>query len=292
MILQTYNNYWKMDLKELPSQGKYYPKGTNIKIRLLNVQEIKYLATINADNATFILNEILEKCLDLTGVKFNDILVGDRTYLVFWLRINSFTRNSGYDINIKECSKCKKPFNTKLKLTDFDEIYATEEPSSVLLPDSNITIKLKYPTISDLNNTCEDKEIEEIAMYFDIAEKDIDILEKFINGLSALDYTILTNAISKLKIGFSKEINVYCPICGELHKYIIEFNDYGLIGSINLYEIIEMILRISKNMNYQIMDDMPWMEVELLQEAAKKISEEERQQIEKESGKISLNKQV
>lgn len=46
MIAQTYNNYWKLDLKELPTMGKLYPEGTVIKIRPLNVQEIKYLATI------------------------------------------------------------------------------------------------------------------------------------------------------------------------------------------------------------------------------------------------------
>ena len=85
--------------------GKLYPQGTVIKIRPLNVQEIKYLATINEENATDIINEILEKCLLLKGIEFDDIYLGDRTYFAFWVRINSFTKNSGYDINIKECFK-------------------------------------------------------------------------------------------------------------------------------------------------------------------------------------------
>lgn len=82
MIAQTYNNYWKMDLKELPTMGKLYPEDTIIKIRPLNVQEIKYLSTISPENATDIVNEILEKCLLLDKISFEDIyLVIENTSL-------------------------------------------------------------------------------------------------------------------------------------------------------------------------------------------------------------------
>ena len=290
MIAQTYNNYWKLDLKELPTMGKLYPQGTVIKIRPLNVQEIKYLATINEDNATDIINEILEKCLLLKGIEFDDIYLGDRTYFAFWVRINSFTKNSGYDINIKECFKCKNPYTTNIKLTDFEEKYITEDEHEIDLPDCGITLKLKYPTIRDLDIKCEDKEVEKFIRHIDMPDKNITILEQFIKGLSALDYSIMKNTIDKMEIGFSNQITIYCPMCGQPHTYTIEYSDMGLLGSINIFEILEMTLRIAKSMNYQIMDDMPWMEVEILQEAANKIDEEERKQMEKDSGKISMNR--
>ena len=290
MIAQTYNNYWKLDLKELPSMGKLYPEGTIIKIRPLNVQEIKYLATICEENATDIINEILEKCILLKNIEFEDIFLGDRTYLAFWVRINSFTKNSGYDINIKECDKCKNSYTTNIKLTDFAEKYITEDPQEIDLPDVGITLKLKYPTIRDLDIKCEDKEIEKFIRHIDVADKNVVILEQFIRGLSALDYSIMKNTIDKMEIGFSNQVTIYCPLCGQPHTYTIEYTDIGLLGSVNIFEILEMTLRISKSMNYQIMDDMPWMEVEILQEAANKINEEERKQIEKESGKISMNR--
>ena len=290
MIAQTYNNYWKLDLKELPTMGKLYPEGTVIKIRPLNVQEIKYLATICEENATDIINEILEKCVLLKNIEFEDIFLGDRTYLAFWVRINSFTKNSGYDINIKECDKCKNPYTTNIKLTDFEEKYITEDPQEIDLPDAGITLKLKYPTIRDLEVKCEDKEVEKIIRHIDVADKNVVILEQFIRGLSALDYSIMKNTIDKMEIGFSNQVTIYCPLCGQPHTYTIEYTDMGLLGSVNIFEILEMTLRISKSMNYQIMDDMPWMEVEILQEAANKINEEERKQIEKESGKISMNR--
>ena len=290
MIAQTYNNYWKLDLKELPSMGKLYPEGTIIKIRPLNVQEIKYLATICEENATDIINEILEKCILLKNIEFEDIFLGDRTYLAFWVRINSFTKNSGYDINIKECDKCKNSYTTNIKLTDFAEKYITEDPQEIDLPDTGITLKLKYPTIRDLDIKCEDKEIEKFIRHIDVADKNVVILEQFIRGLSALDYSIMKNTIDKMEIGFSNQVTIYCPLCGQPHTYTIEYTDIGLLGSVNIFEILEMTLRISKSMNYQIMDDMPWMEVEILQEAANKINEEERKQIEKESGKISMNR--
>lgn len=290
MIAQTYNNYWKLDLKELPTMGKLYPEGTVIKIRPLNVQEIKYLATICEENATDIINEILEKCVLLKNIEFEDIFLGDRTYLAFWVRINSFTKNSGYDINIKECDKCKNPYTTNIKLTDFEEKYITEDPQEIDLPDAGITLKLKYPTIRDLEVKCEDKEVEKFIRHIDVADKNVVILEQFIRGLSALDYSIMKNTIDKMEIGFSNQVTIYCPLCGQPHTYTIEYTDMGLLGSVNIFEILEMTLRISKSMNYQIMDDMPWMEVEILQEAANKIDEEERKQMEKDNGKITMNR--
>ena len=290
MIAQTYNNYWKLDLKELPTMGKLYPEGTVIKIRPLNVQEIKYLATICEENATDIINEILEKCVLLKNIEFEDIFLGDRTYLAFWVRINSFTKNSGYDINIKECDKCKNPYTTNIKLTDFEEKYITEDPQEIDLPDAGITLKLKYPTIRDLEVKCEDKEVEKFIRHIDVADKNVVILEQFIRGLSALDYSIMKNTIDKMEIGFSNQGTIYCPLCGQPHTYTIEYTDMGLLGSVNIFEILEMTLRIAKSMNYQIMDDMPWMEVEILQEAANKIDEEERKQMEKDNGKITMNR--
>lgn len=290
MIAQTYNNYWKLDLTELPTMGKLYPKDTVIKIRPLNVQEIKYLASISEYNATDIVNEILEKCLLLKGIEFEDIFLGDRTYLVFWIRINSFSKNSGYDVNIKECDKCKNPYTTNIKLTDFEEKYITEDPQIIFLPDSNIELKLKYPTIRDLDVKCEDKEVEKFIRHLDVADKNVSILEQYIKNLSALDYSIIKNAIDKMEIGFSNQVTIYCPLCGQPHTYIIEYSDMGLLGSVNIFEVLEMTLRISKSMNYQIREDMPWMEVEILQEAANKIDEEEKKQLEKDDGKITMNR--
>lgn len=287
----TYNNYWRLNLKELPTMGKLYPPDTVIKIRPLNVQEIKYLATINDENATDIINEILDKCLLLKGIEFEDIYLGDREYFVFWIRINSFTKNSGYDVTIKECEHCKNQFSTNVQLTDFKEKYITEDPQVIDLPDAGITLKIKYPTIRDLNINCEDKEIEKFIRHLDLEDKNITILEQFIGNLSALDYSIMKNTIDKMEIGFSHEITIYCPLCGHPHTYTIEYSDAGLLGSVNIFEVLELILRISKNMNFQISDEMPWMEVEILQEAANKI-EEEKKQLEKDNGKISMNRSI
>jgi hypothetical protein len=290
MIAQTYNNYWKMDLKELPTMGKLYPEDTIIKIRPLNVQEIKYLSTISEENATDIVNEILEKCLLLDKISFEDIYLGDREYFAFWVRINSFTKNSGYDITIKECERCHSSYNTNIKLTDFEEKYITEDEQIIELPDSAIKLKLKYPTIRDLKYKCEDKDIETIIRHLDIKDKDVTILEQYLKNLSALDFNILQTTVNKMAIGFSHDITIYCPMCGHPHTYNIEYTDMGLLGSVNLFEVLDLTLRLSKTMNYQIQDNMPWMEVEILQEAANKIAEEEKKQMEKDSGKITMNR--
>lgn len=292
MNAQTYNNYWKLDLKELPTRGKLYPKGSVVKIRPLNVQEIKYLATMSDENATDIVNEILEKCLLLDGLEFPDVYLGDREYFAFWVRVNSFTKNSGYDISIKECERCRNPYKANVKLTDFDEKYIVDGDHTATLPDAGVTLKLKYPTIRDSWEVeCDDVVVEDILLHLDVTDPDMPMLTKFVEGLSALDYGVLSTKVEEMRIGFNREMTIHCPLCGHPHTYTIEIGDRGLMGSVNLFEVMDLTLRLSKSMNFQIQDTMPWMEVELLQEAANAIAEEEKKQLEKESKKISLNRQ-
>ena len=107
-----------------------------------------------------------------------------------------------------------------------------------------------------------------------------------------MDFNILQTTVNKMAIGFSHDITIYCPMCGHPHTYNIEYSDLGLLGSVNLFEILDLTLRLAKTMNYQIQDNMPWMEVEILQEAANKIAEEERKQLEKDNGKITMNRSM
>ena len=91
----------------MPSLGQYYSLDTEIRIRTMTVCDVKYLATFNKTNAITITNELLQRCLKLKHLKFEDILLADREYLLFWLRTNTFIRSSGYQIKIPECPTCK-----------------------------------------------------------------------------------------------------------------------------------------------------------------------------------------
>ena len=78
-------NFWQIDLKELPSRGRLYPKNAKIKARSMSVLEVKFLATLVPGNATNICNELLEKCTILENFSYDDLLFPAADMQVFVL---------------------------------------------------------------------------------------------------------------------------------------------------------------------------------------------------------------
>ena len=123
--MELYNNYWKLIKEEIPSKGYFYKPDSVIKIRPLNVQEVKYLSTLCPQNATDVINEIVQKCIILENIQFDELLLADREYLIFWLRANSFSINNGY-ITIKSTGKTSPKISVgKFPIQIKDENYQT-----------------------------------------------------------------------------------------------------------------------------------------------------------------------
>ena len=91
------------EITDLPSKYRLYPKGTKIFARPLKVLEVKALASINEDNANYIINDTLSKTIQ--GITIDDLVVADKLYLVFWLRANTY-RESGYVVDFY-CRHCE-----------------------------------------------------------------------------------------------------------------------------------------------------------------------------------------
>lgn len=273
-------NYWKIDINELPSRGFFY-NNAEIKCRVLTIADVKFLSSINPFTATTIINEILERCISLKNLDFQDILLCDRHYILFWLRANSFIKNNGYTITIPKCNSCHSPFEKNVKLDDLEEVFIESMPETVIMPDSEISIELKYPTIRDLSiKISNNEDLENIARHIDV-ENPVD----FVNHLSALDYAFLLSKVEEMYAGFKNEIYIDCPKCGFSHKVKIVFNDEGMFGGIKMYDIIKVIINITKYTTMQISDDEPWMELELQEDIVSKMVKEENDQIAKQEAK-------
>jgi hypothetical protein len=288
--MELYNNYWKLIKEEIPSKGMFYDDEAIIKIRPLNVQEVKYLSTLNEQNATDVINEIIEKCTIFKNMKFEDLLLADREYLIFWLRANSFQQNNGYDLNLV-CDVCDEKYQQKVHLAEFPvELYTENKKERlILLPDCGLKFKLKHPTIKDLKRTNPDPEIESFMRYIDLGATN-EQLETLLSNLSAMDYNILKNNIDEMFIGFSRNIQSVCPKCGALKYYNIEITDNGLFGVVNIGEVLETILRICKYTNYQIPESAPWWEVETQQMIVNKMIEEEKAEMDRQDVKTTINR--
>ena len=93
--------YLKIDVKSLPTQGLFYPDGTEISIRAARGGEIKHWSTMNDQDINQlsqiddILNYIIEKCVTvrmpgIMGANWKDLKDVDRFYLLFAVREFTF----------------------------------------------------------------------------------------------------------------------------------------------------------------------------------------------------------
>lgn len=269
-------NYWEIDLQEMPSMGRLYPANTKIKLRSLSVLEIKLLATITPQNSTSICNELLEKCLILEHLTIDKLLLSDRMFLIFWIRLNSFISNNGFIVNIPECSNCKAKIEHKIKLVDLNFKYLDHPVKhSVFLPDLNLKLPLRIPLFNDSKYKVKD-DIDMACLWID-TNNTMEEKYAFLSNLTALDYITLKDAIDYNYCGVLDEIEIECPNCKTKHPVKVIINDDNLFSMINLMDVLETITRIAKYSNLQITNDWSWVEVEVEQQIINKMIKEEEE---------------
>ena len=277
LLLDKYN-FVKLTMDELPSRGKSYPEGSYIKGRFLNLRDVKFIGLINKNNATTIVNEIIERCFYFHGIKFEDLLLEDRKYLSLWLRANSFINNSGYKLEIKKCSGCSRSFSKEIRLENLKINYLDGDiEEEVTLPDSGETFIVSYPKIDKLGVRYEDSEIEEV-----IRSVCVDSPLEFVLGLSAYDYVYLLEIIKERNIGLDFYLNLECPHCGESQIVKMVIDDDSLFGQINIRDIISLILNISKYTSYRISEDTSWGEIEIMQDVVNQMIKTEEEEMQKQ----------
>ena len=277
-------NFWQLDLNEFPSKGRLYPKNAKIKARSMSVLEVKFLATLTPQNATSICNELLEKCTILENLKYEDLILADREFIIFWIRLNSFISGNGFNVTIPECSLCKEPITHTIKLMDLEFIYL-DHPfvNKVLLPDLNLKLPLKMPKYEDSIYRIRD-DIDEVCLWIDSGNT-MEEKYRFISNLTANDFMILKSHIDDNYCGVKKEFTIYCPKCHKPHNIKIDINDQNLFNNVDLSQILETITKIAKYSNLQITNDWSWVEVEVEQQIINKMIEEENQANQKEIAK-------
>lgn len=280
-------NYWKIELYDLPSRGIEYSNDGEIHIKPLSVSDVKFLASINDYNATDIINKILNRNLILKNINYNELLLEDRKFLCLWSRSNSFIKTSGYKINYK-CVKCNNIVTKEIALDELQIKHIDEHlDKNIHLKDCNFDLELHYPTYDDLIITDDDKEIETIKRHIGLKNcgGNLDLLDRFVNALSALDYAIILSKVKKMEYGFVNKFKSNCLTCNDEKNIIVNIDEKSQFGKVDLFMVVEMILRICKYTSFQINEDSPWMEVEIQHDVVVKMIKEEEEMGEKESRK-------
>ena len=219
-----------LDKSLLPSKGVFYTE--QIYIKKFSTLNIKNLATITENNADFVINNMISSCL--WGIDTNKILVGDKLWLLFYLR--AFTYND-LPFNVREtCKNCGTVASYSYVLKNLDVIqYDKELPEYFDI--NGDKIEVKFPTIStelatqkmknDPNNVIDidpglldfssyiykinDRTVTLTQAYEYVCEMDAMSFSKYTNTLS--EYMFVTHPVGKFECPHCKqEINVVIPL--------------------------------------------------------------------------------
>jgi len=211
-----------MCIESLPSQYKHYD--AKLYGRALNVRELKKLANINPMNANTMINDIIKSVI--RGVDSGNILVGDKLYIILWLRANTYPQ-SGYSVEF-DCPSCNDASTYDFKVDDIQINYISENEISGPITIEGKSIEFKYVTISDEDRVTKFKEMVKKSMTkydddvlnmaasvvsIDGEQKSLMEIYNYINS-SPQVYSKVYGHIKQFEFGINEVLNVKCNKCG------------------------------------------------------------------------------
>jgi len=116
----------EIPMSSLPSEGRFYPADTVLKIRAAKVAEIRHFSTIDENNILDVdskLNAIVESCTMVssksTRVSYKDICEEDRFILILQIRDLTFPEPEN-SLKVDYTSKTGKKHEVEIKREYFD----------------------------------------------------------------------------------------------------------------------------------------------------------------------------
>ncbi len=245
---------WKnLPLVILPSEGKYYPEGTQIAIRAAEVKEIRHFSTIDESDMLDIdqkLNMILNNCCVIKFpsegvVSYKDLKQEDRFFAIMAIRDLTFIKGENR-IVLQPTLTCKKAncsyqYGIELRTGVLSKYqmegniikYYSKQERKFVLPVAKLskTLRMSIPSIGVVdaissyarNRIKAGKEVDEsfikIAPFiFDDWRKlnEIKIAEMEEESLSwsVEEFSIYFELADQIKVGTKLEVSLPCETCG------------------------------------------------------------------------------
>lgn len=152
----------KINMLDLPTQGKFYPESTEIVIRSATAQEIRHWSTLQEDDLSVLddmLNYVLERCSSFktkgTHSSWKDIKEIDRFYILLAIREYTFVKGEN-QLQVKTSET--ETINVGKEMIDFltfdprlMKYYSPEKRCFSLQFKSGKTIDVSIPSVGVTN---------------------------------------------------------------------------------------------------------------------------------------------
>jgi len=195
-----------LDQTTLPSQGKFYPVDSIIKIRSAKAAEIRHFSTMDENNYIDMeekLNSVVESCAQITSgnrrLSYKDILEEDRIVLLLSIRDLTFPEPENKLMLAGKFEKSKKKQDVELSVknlvpsiidAEIERYYDDKQRTYVIKTRSAGEIIMSPPTIGVM---------QEITQYLkDRNEKEIEFDKAFIQVLPYIQGDWKTLSLTKI----------------------------------------------------------------------------------------------
>lgn len=236
------NHDFPTEILELPSKGLLYPQdhplsSGKLEIKCMTAKEEDILSTESYIKQGIVLDKLCESIILTKGVKYGDLLIGDKNALLFAARSAGY--GPTYQTTVQTEDGVEIPvainlYDIKYKMIDESLITPHENRFKFELPKSKKTIEFKLLTVQD------QKDIESILksnkklgpmyttsnlttrlrkMILSVdGSSDQGVISKFIDSMLAIDSRAFREYLLKVQPDVDLEVDVEDPNTGEFFR--------------------------------------------------------------------------
>lgn len=219
---------------ELPSRGVFYNGQSKIKIKHLTASEDDILYDYELIKSNQYLNALLEATVIDKSLRPNELLTGDRNYLLIFLRRTGL--GDIYKPGFMACSSCGGTHNPEIDLSKLSPKVIEHLPDnngeySLKMPNLKVDIKFRFLKGSDeelimkysnMNtNTFGKFKVSKIFAQKYIlhimevnGKRDKTYIKSYVEAMPMNDSAFFRKYLAELEPGINLDFNFKCPHCG------------------------------------------------------------------------------
>lgn len=223
---------------ELPSGGVFYPNGkSKVTIKYLTAEEDNILFSPDLIKSGKVLDILLESAVVDKDLRPEDMLSGDRNYLLIAARRTGF--GDEYEPGEMSCESCNSRYNpvvdlSKLTQKKLEVMPETEEGwYSVQMPVMKMNIKFRFLRGTDEKRMRKSQEVSskktgQVKVSKLITERyllqimevngnrDKLYIQKFVNAMPTKDSLFFREYVRRIEPGINLDYDFECPHCGHI----------------------------------------------------------------------------
>lgn len=239
---KTSNYDFQTELIELPSKGLLYSKDNplssgTVEIKYMTAKEEDILSTQSYIKQGVVLDKLCSALIVTPGVKYDDLLIGDKNAILFAARSLGYGPN--YQTSVEAEDGTEIPITINLdevphKQLDESLITPYENKFKFILPKSNKTIEFKLLTVKDqreIDSTI--KSFQKLGPNYTQANLTTrlrkmilsvdgstqpEVISKFIDNMLAIDSRAFREYIANIQPDIDLGVDVEDPNTGEFFR--------------------------------------------------------------------------